>query len=210
VTHRYSRNGSFNVTLTVSNTRGNSDRTSQFVNVGASARPTAQFSFSPVNPQVNQSVFFNASASVATPGRTLVDYSWTFGDGGSGSGVTTSHRYRALGTYTVTLTVTDDLGKTGTATQTIALGADLLPTADFTFSPTNPAVGAEVSFDARLSTPVSGRTNTNWDWAFGDGNTAVGERVTHRYFTAGTYSVTLTVRDSAGGRRSIAKEITVQ
>jgi len=45
-----------------------------------------------------------------TDGGGLVAWSWDFGDGQTDSGATTSHLYGTLGTYTVTLTVTDTCG----------------------------------------------------------------------------------------------------
>jgi PKD repeat protein len=113
--------GTYTVTLTVQNDRGRSDSTSKFVTVGSSTNPTASFNSSPSDPQVGQAVFFNASASRSAPGRTLVRYSWTFGDGGSGSGVNTSHTYAAPGTYTVNLNVTDDMGKSHSVSGTVTV-----------------------------------------------------------------------------------------
>lgn len=208
--HRYTKSGAYTVSLTVTNGRGNTDRTSQFINVGVSARPTAAFSFSPTNPEVGQSVFFNAAASAPAAGRTIVGYDWTFGDGGTGSGQTVTHRFGTPGTWTVTLTVTDDLGKTAALSQAITLGADLVPTPEFTFSPTEPTTAQAVNFDGRLSTPPAGRTLARWEWNFGDGQTGEGERVSHRYATVGTYSVTLSVTDSSGARKSIAKDVEVK
>jgi serine protease len=57
---------------------------------------------------------FDASASTGSP----TSYAWTFGDGGSGSGVTTSHTYGGTGSYTVGLTVSDGSG-TDTAAATV-------------------------------------------------------------------------------------------
>jgi chitodextrinase len=113
--------GTYTVTLTVTNVRGRSDSTSKFVSVGTSTDPVASFNISPGDPQVGQAVFFNASGSKAAPGRVLVRYSWTFGDGGSGGGVNTSHAYAAPGSYTVNLTVTDDLGKTSSTSNTVGV-----------------------------------------------------------------------------------------
>ena len=82
----------------------------------------ALFRFSPVTPQEWQIVFFNASDSTPGTGRTIVDYSWDFGDGSRiKTGVTTSHDFGPTGIFLVTLTVTDDLGKAATSSQPITV-----------------------------------------------------------------------------------------
>jgi len=85
--------------------------------------PTAAvFRFSPVTPQVLQVVFFNASDSTPGTGRTIVHYSWDFGDGSKvKTGVTTSHDFEPTGIYLVTLTVTDDRGEMTTSSQPITV-----------------------------------------------------------------------------------------
>jgi PKD repeat protein len=207
--HAYSKLGSYTVTLTVTNSRGVQASASSFVGVAASSDPTAAFTVSPATAAVNQSVFFNASGSKATAGRSLVGYDWTFGDGGTGSGTTTSHRYSRTGSFTVTLTVTDDLGKTATSSNSVSVGASAQPSAVIAFSPTAPIVGQTVNFDGSQSAPPAGRTITAYEWAFGDGATATGARVDHRYGAAGEYTVVLTVVDDAGGRNSANARVTV-
>jgi PKD repeat protein len=69
-------------------------------------------------------VFFNASESTAAAGRRIVSYRWVFGDGTtSNDGPLTSQAFANAGTYVVTLTVTDDLGSTATARQSVTVGA---------------------------------------------------------------------------------------
>jgi TolB protein len=64
---------------------------------------------------VAQNVSFNASGSF-DPDGTITSYAWTFGDGVTGSGVMPMHTYAATGTYSVTMTVTDNLGAQASAT----------------------------------------------------------------------------------------------
>jgi len=69
-----------------------------------------------------------------------------------------------------------------------------LPLAVFTYSPSSPEVGQEISFDASSShDPDGGLITCRWD--FGDYTSAEGIRVKHIYANTGSYTVTLTVRD---------------
>ena len=58
---------------------------------------------------VGEEVVFDGSGSVDVDG-TITRYSWDLGDGTTGEGVTISHRYSRIGTYTVRLVVLDDMG----------------------------------------------------------------------------------------------------
>ncbi len=60
-------------------------------------------------------ISFNASGS-HDPDGTIALYTWDFGDGKMGSGVTLSHTYELAGNYFVTLEVTDNGGLTATDT----------------------------------------------------------------------------------------------
>jgi serine protease len=80
--------------------------------------PTASFTYSCTDLACS----FDGSAS-SDPDGSIVSYAWTFGDGATGSGVTTSHSYAAGGSYTVTLTVTDDEGAAGASSQTVTVSA---------------------------------------------------------------------------------------
>lgn len=120
--HEFRSVGTFAVQLTVTNGRGQSASTVQTITVGASQPPTASFAFSPAEPAPGQTVFFNASASRAAPGRRIVSYGWDFGSGRTGEGVTVSKGYTDPGSYVVTLNVTDDANQVGTVSQTVPVG----------------------------------------------------------------------------------------
>ena len=69
--------------------------------------PTASFTATPQSGNAPLQVAFDASASSAVSPATITAYSITYGDGGSGTGVTQSHTYVNPGNYTATLVVTD-------------------------------------------------------------------------------------------------------
>jgi len=70
---------------------------------------------------------------------------------------------------------------------------NLPPTANFTFSPTDPTLYDTINF-TDTSTDTDGNI-TSWYWEFGDGNYSVDQNPRHRYAHAGTYTVTLKVKD---------------
>ena len=124
-----------------------------------------------------------------------------------------SHTYSQAGTFTITLTVADNTGRTGTTTQSVTVGQGQQPVANFTFSPTAPRVGQLVSFDATVSTAPPGRTVARHEWNFGDNSPVLAgdePRPTHTYGAAGTYVVTLTVIDSSNVRSvAVTKNVVV-
>jgi PKD repeat protein len=161
--------------------------------------PTAAFTFSPSPVVANQAVIFDASSSQPGSGASqIVDYSWNFGDGSTGSGRTITHTFDLSAAHSVTLTVTNDRGLSSSTTQSISVGAGALPTPNFTFSPASPRVNDTVFFNGSTSTAGAGHTITSFRWAFGDGTTGSGATTQHIYTVASTYNVQLTVTDEAG------------
>ena len=81
--------------------------------------PEASFTYTPTSPTVSESVAFNASGS--SDDGTIQSYDWSFGDGTTATGETVTHSYNDSGSYTVTLTVTDDDGATDTENKTVSV-----------------------------------------------------------------------------------------
>ena len=151
--------------------------------------PTAAFSWSGSSSN-GFGVIFDGSASL-DPDGTVVGWSWDFGDGVTGTGANPTHIYNATGNYTVTLTVTDDDGKTASTTETVNL---FPPTASlYTYA----GNGLSLNFSGGLSSDPDGSI-VSWQWNFGDGTTGTGENIGHQFPDYGNYMVTLTVTDNAG------------
>ena len=111
--HTYATAGTYNVTLTVTDDDVTQDTTSKTVSVSASVSntpPVASFSYSCNRLDCT----FDGSSS--TDDGNIVAYSWNYGDGNSGNGMTAAHNYDAAGIYDVSLTATDDDGDTGDVT----------------------------------------------------------------------------------------------
>jgi PKD repeat protein len=211
VKHAYSNDGAYTVTLTVTDDRGQSASTSKSVSVALTSKPKADFVISPSAPAINQRVYFNAAPSEAAVGRTIVRYDWDYGSGRQDTGQLVWQVYSQPGTYSITLTVTDDVGNTGTATKSLTVSAGGL-SADFTYLPTAPANGDTVYFNASASTGPNGIAN--YSWTFGDGSTGAGVTPSHAFACTGTlvdktFVVALTIRDTTGETATIAKEVRV-
>lgn len=215
VSHSFARQTSYNVTLTVTNDRGVKASTTKLVTVGAGSAPTAAFVYSPTPVVVRGQVYFDASASRPGIGHTIASYTWNWGDGDApvtGSTPYQQHDFLAAGTYTVVLTVTDEVGQVGTVSQSIAatVGA---PGAVFTMNPSPATVGATVTFDALGSSSTS--PIQRYEWNFGDGTPIVSVNApttttTHAFAVAGPYTVRLTVYDLNGSSSTITHSLTVQ
>ena len=87
---------------------------------------------------------------------------------------------------------------------------NILPVADFSYSPENPVVNQTIIFNASNSTDPDGNIE-NYEWDFGDGNTTSTTEpiITHSYTIAGNYNVNLTVTDNDGAANSTSKTITI-
>jgi PKD repeat protein len=213
VTHSFRSVGSKNVTLTVIDSIGASNSITRTVSIGQGALPTATILSSPSAPIVGQTINFNGSTSKPAPGRSIRSYDWDFGDGTTGSGANVQHAYAEPGTYVVVLTVTDDVGRVGTATASVTVTTDE-PTASFTMTP-NPATGTAgsdvlVFFDASASVAKGNRTIVSYSWTFSNSTTpASGRTTSHSFRAPGTYQITLTVTDSAGKTGTATQTLTV-
>ena len=107
-------------------------------------------------------------------GAPVTDYTWHFGDGGTGTGATPSHTYTSPGHYTVSLTVADGLGISSSTATTQDVTVDQ-PSASFTAPSGFVAPGSAAAFDASGSADPEGSI-TDYSWDFGDGSNGTGRQ----------------------------------
>jgi len=201
-THTYSGSSRFRVMLTITNALGQTSTATQIVEVDGGAPPPP--------PKISASCTY-LDCRFSTEGSTFdaIMYSrtWTFGDGATGTGASTSHMYSAAGTYSVSATVTDYKGRSATSrlSVTVMPPAWQLPVASFTASCTR----TKCTFDGHSSTDDQGIVSYAWKLGNQQGSTATGAVVTFDYKRAGSYPVTLTVQDAAGNLNSLTRTIVV-
>ena len=182
------------MTLTVTDDDGGSTSQTQIVNVtNAAAIVDAGANQS---SREGQSVTFNGQFT--DPGildtHTVV---WNFGDGTSATRVLApTHVYSDNGVYSVTLTVTDNNGATTTDSLTVTVN-NVAPTITNLSGDLLVDEGTTATFIATATDP--GSDTLTYTWNFGDGTTATGANVNHRFGDNGTYTVTLSVVDEDGG-----------
>jgi len=197
--HTYATGGTYTVTLTVRDNLGATNAVSHPVTVAATNQaPVAAFTSS-----------CNALACAFTstssdPDGSIASYSWTFGDGAVSTVQNPSHTYATAGTYTVTLTVTDNLGATNAVSHPATVAAtNQAPIAAFTSS-CNALTCAFTSTSSDADGSIA-----SYSWTFGDGGTAAVQNPSHTYTTGGTYTVTLTVTDNLGATNAVSHPVTV-
>ena len=217
-THVYQAPGSYLARLTVTDSNGISDQSDiQTIAVGAGDGPNASFIFNPSSPGVGQTIFFNATASTAGAGHSIVRYEWDFGDGTRRTGSNTSKSYSAAGTYSVVLTVTDEAGQTDQMVGTVGVTASPAEAA-FTYSPTDPTVGTAITFNGSDSHGEGSNSIVRYVWDFGctAGTTCTtatatssSPTATTTYTQAFTYTVRLTITDSKGKTATTTQDLTI-
>ncbi len=109
VTHKYNAVGTFQVTLFAYDNDDGKGTTTISLDVRAGTAPQAKFFINPDSGDINTTYTFNASNSTDTDG-TIREYFWEFGGGKTASGPIVDYLFGDSGTFSVTLTVTDNDG----------------------------------------------------------------------------------------------------
>lgn len=188
-------------------------------------KPTANFSWSPTNPKTGDTVTFNGCDSTDSDGD-VVEYEWELDENAwdTTPELTTSqcndpnakYTYNSPGTYTVTLTVTDNDGARDSLYKDITVEpkANKPPTIDkLTANPTSGKAPLDVHFEVTASDDDGYISNYQWDLN-GDGTRdregSSKTKVDYTYQNPGTYDAKVKVTDDDGATASANKTITVE
>ncbi|MEN3010206.1 MAG: PKD domain-containing protein, partial [Candidatus Bipolaricaulaceae bacterium] len=210
VRHTYAKGGEYEVTLTVTDQGGASEKKAKKITVGW---PAVSFTWRPEQPKTEETVTFTASPAPDTYG---FRYRWDFGDGTvyPPAGQPPAATNVATHTYTLPETVME---KEFTVKLTVALGETLVGTAEnkikivriinkpptvtaLRMEPAMPKPGEEITFTATASDP-DGDAIVEWQWDLGDGTTRSTTTGTtkHKYERAGAYTVKVRAKDAGSG-----------
>lgn len=198
ITHTYSNQGTYTITLTVRTPTACDTSFSR--NIHVLPGPKSGF--------ISGDVCFGAMVSftdttITPPGTVLTNWTWSFGDADSSSIQNPSHNYTAPGNYPVTLIVENDKGCLGFYTDTVNVYP--LPVSNFNF----PLVcsGQDITFID--SSYVPNDSISQWTWDFGDSNGSTVQNPVHAYTTTGLFPVTLVSSTIHGCTDTITKYLVV-
>jgi hypothetical protein len=127
-THTYLQANKFIITLNATDNEVLWSATSKPITILPESPPTASFTWTPTTPYEIDNATFDASSS--TPGWSakeqslspIINYTWFFNDGSSNvttTNQTTTHMFGREGYFTVYLTVTDDVGRSGVTSHAV-------------------------------------------------------------------------------------------
>ncbi len=168
---------------------------SPFITGGNSA-PIASVTATPISGESPLNVSFDAAGS-SDPDGDALSYSWDFGDGNTATGVTANNTYDAVGTYTVSVTVSDG-SLSDVASVDITVEDVIVPVTGISISPTN----ITMSLGDNISTiiTITPSNATNQAVSYSSGNTSVATVSSGGVISAvGLGSAVITVTSDDGG-----------
>lgn len=202
-THLYNTVGSFTVSLELTTNYSTCNVTQVFLNrIRTGIKPVVGFSTVP-SPAIACVPPLNVSfANTTTGGSGSLTYAWNFGNGNTSNLVDPpAQTYTQLGNFTVTLTATDAVGCSATASSTVSIG---VPVADF-LVPDTVCLGAAVPF-ANTSAPGI------YQWSFGPSAnpaTSTDPNPSVVFSVPGNQNISLTVTTVGNCTNSVTKTIFV-
>lgn len=208
ITHTFVDSGNYTVSLTVRNQCGNSNSSSDTVHIiNSTVPPPPAFSISADSVCPGDNITFSAFLDAGIPFAL-----WNFGDGITDTsfpqifGVhSITHSFSNANSYTVTLTIQNQCGNTGSFSDTVTIiNSSPMPPPNFFAVPPTACLGDAITFSLFLDASVP------YLWDFGDGtldnssaqNFFGFHTISHIYNSMGNFEVILTVSNACGNSAS--------
>ncbi len=189
-THTYTANGNYLVCLTVFTDDSCSSTYCDTLSINCIQQSTCNAGFQYTLGQCPDIWFFDGSTSSQYP---IVEWDWSFGDGGTSTAQNPTHTYTANGNYLVCLTITTADSCVSTYCDTVPINCIGQSNCQSAFN-INTAQEPSIAFtDVSTSSPYP---IVEWNWSFGDGGTSTAQNPTHTYTANGSYLVCLTITTS--------------
>lgn len=202
--YKFTTAGTYNVTLTVTDSSNLSTKTQIVVKVSAPGLK-ADVSADPISGVVPLTVNFDASGSSYPTGK-IVSYEWDFGDGTDPriDSAKVSHQFTAIGTFTAKVTaITNDNKKAPTE---IMINVRSVPV-QACFEPS--ASSGKAPFEVNFNPSCSTGTIVKYSWNFGGLGKSASYKPSFTFNDAGSYEVSLEVTDNQNNVDKFIKTITV-
>lgn len=202
--HTYARDGTFEVTLTVTDVGGRQDSKTRLVEV-VNSRPIVRLDWTPRPVIEGKPVTFFANASDRD--GDVIDYDWDVPNATGLSGPVVNHTFAREGLHEVAVTVTDEEGAKAHANATIDV-KNQAPKADFTVDPPNPQMRETVFFQSTSSDYGDGQI-VDHAWDIESVGSVDGDVAKVTFPSDGLKEVRLTVRDDDGDTDTHRRTINV-
>ena len=164
--HTYTTAGTYTVTLTVTDTDGETAQASSTVVVVVGNQPPTVDAGPDVTlVESNRTLIVFPTAS--DPDGQIASYEWDYGDGATSEGQVAVHTYATKGTFTATVTVTDDVGVTASDSLTVTI-VNVDPVIGALDVPARALPGVALQMAAFVHDP-GGLDTVAGSWDFGDG-----------------------------------------
>lgn len=183
--HTYSNSGTYNVSLTATNSYGCSNTGTSYGYI------TVETPLPPAFTSTTNGGCIPVQATFQNQSAFAIDFLWNFGDGSTSAEENPVHIYTTSGNYTVSLTTTSFTGCSYTTTLNNHIIVGNNPVANFSTNNTG-SCSATVLFSNQSLNSVSQL------WEFGDGTTSTQQNPSHTYSEAGSFNVTLHSYNSSG------------
>lgn len=192
--HLYAAKGNYSISLVVSNTYGCSSSITKPALINA-ANFNADFTTASSYCPGNTIIFINKSnpAPSANP-------IWSFGDGGSGIGITYGHVYATAGNYTVKM-----YENFGACPDSVIKTINILAAPNISPFILNKGASCSSPIVVNFLDTSAGATNWHWNFTGNPGDTSDLKNPTFTYLTNSLFSPTLTITNSNGCSSTVSE-----